>query len=173
VRLVLIDTNADVTRALASAFSPWRDVEIITGDLFEHATNAVVSPANSQGFMDGGIDRAFVDFFGAGLERAVRDVIARRQEGYLPLGASIVLPTGHPRISHVIVVPTMLSPEHVEAQNAYRAMRAVLRVAGQVTPEKGLYCPGLCTGVGGVDPAEAAREMAAAFGDWHAQATGR
>ena len=167
VRLVLVDSNPDVALALAEAFKTTPEVEVIAGELLQHAEGTIVSPANSQGFMDGGIDAAFATFFGPSLERAVRDAIAARPEGYLPVGASVIVATGHERIRYVIVAPTMMSPEWVEPQNAYRAMRAVLRVVVQLpVPDRQIWSPGLGTGVGGVEPADAAREMAAAYGDW-------
>jgi O-acetyl-ADP-ribose deacetylase (regulator of RNase III) len=56
-------------------------------------------------------------------------------------------------------------PEHVPASHAYRALRAALRAAAR-EPEIGdLYCPGLATGVGGVEPIDAAREMMVAYAD--------
>ena len=167
MRLVLIDDSADVVSALRVAFAPHREVEVNDGDLLARAENAIVSPANSQGFMDGGFDRELVRFFGPAIERRVRDAIALRPEGQLPIGASIVVRTDHPRVPWLIVAPTMISPEFVEPQNAYRAMRAVLRLMAQV-PEltRGIFCPGLCTGVGGVEPTLAAREMATAYSDW-------
>src|SRR5262249_27630188 len=96
-----------------------------------------------------------------------RSAIARRPEGYLPIGASLVVPTGNRRIPHLIVAPTMLAPKPIDSQNCYRAMRAVLRIAA--THEevgRAVYCPGLGTGVGQVSPANAAREMAQAYSDW-------
>jgi O-acetyl-ADP-ribose deacetylase (regulator of RNase III) len=61
----------------------------------------------------------------------------------------------------------MISPEHVPAANAYRALRAALKLMDR-TPELGdtLFCPGLATLVGGVAPDDAAREMSEAYADW-------
>jgi hypothetical protein len=66
-----------------------------------------------------------------------------------------------------VLAPTMISPEHVPPENAYRALRAALRLMKR-SPELGptLYSPGLTTLVGGVAPADAAREMALAYLDW-------
>jgi O-acetyl-ADP-ribose deacetylase (regulator of RNase III) len=167
VLLRFVDSDARVADALRKAFAPHAEVGVAHGDLLAAAEHAVVSPANSYGFMDGGIDRAFDAFFGPRLERDVRDAIQRRPEGFLPVGASLIVPTTHPRIRYVVVAPTMLMPEHVEAQNAYRAMRAVLRLA-RAEPIKGqpLYGSGLTTGVGGVSPAAAAEAMREAYADW-------
>lgn len=166
MKLHLVDDNADVADALRIAFRDNPEVEVINGDLLKLAKNCVVSPANSQGFMDGGIDRAIVAFFGAGIETKVRDAIGRRTDSRLPVGSSLVVKTGHAVIPFLLVAPTMESPEIVEAVNAYRAMKAILRIAAAHDEiGRAIFCPGLCTGVGGVPPSEAADQMARAYRD--------
>jgi O-acetyl-ADP-ribose deacetylase (regulator of RNase III) len=167
VRLHLVDTDPVLVTAWQESFRTFPEVVVREGDLLAVAENAVVSPANGSGFMDGGIDRAYREFFGPGIEQKVQGAIAARPEGHLPVGASLAVRTGHPRVPFLIVAPTMLMPEAVAPDACYRALRAVLRLTGQ-DPEIGraVYCPGLGTGVGAVDPAVAAREMAAAYADW-------
>ena len=167
MNLHLIDDNADVANALTVAFKSHKEVNVATGDLLGLAKNCVVSPANSQGFMDGGIDRAFVSFFGAEIELKVREAVGRVSGGRILVGSSIVVSTGHPVIPYLLVAPTMEHPEPVDALNAYRAMRAVLRIASaHAEIGRAVFCPGLCTGVGGVSPCAAAAEMLRAYDDW-------
>jgi O-acetyl-ADP-ribose deacetylase (regulator of RNase III) len=167
--LHLVDTNPALVRAWRETFALFPEVGVRQADLLAVASNAVVSPANGYGFMDGGIDAAYVRFFGNAIEGRVRDAVAKRPEGYLPVGAGVVIATGHDRIPHLIVAPTMLMPEAVPSQNCYRALRAVLRIASAVAEVgRAVYCPGLGTGVGGVPAEEAAKEMARAYGDWKA-----
>jgi len=61
----------------------------------------------------------------------------------------------------------MLTPEEVSSDNCYRAMRAVLRLM-KAEPEIGreVFCPGLATGIGGVTPADAAKQIFRAYDDW-------
>jgi O-acetyl-ADP-ribose deacetylase (regulator of RNase III) len=167
MHLYLADLDPALVAAWFEAFQPFPEVTISQADLLAVAENAVVSPANSFGFMDGGIDRAYTDFFGRQLERRVQEAIARRPEGHLPVGASLVVRTDNSRIPYLIVAPTMLLPEAVSEDHCYRAMRAILRVAAGL-PEVGraVFCPGLGTGVGMVAPRMAAREMAEAYSDW-------
>lgn len=165
MRLHLIDMNAAVVAAWQTEFQRFADVEVLCGDILSVATTAIVSPANGYGFMDGGVDRAYAACFGEAFERLVYDAVARRPEGFLPVGAAEIVVTDHPRVPYVILAPTMLMPEHVPATHAYRALRAALRVAAHESDIGDLYCPGLATGVGGVEPADAAREMAAAYAD--------
>lgn len=167
MRLYLVDADEAVVFALRKAFHSFPEVAVLQADLLRVAQNTVVSPANSYGFMDGGIDTAFRNFFRAAVEGRVREAIGRRPEGYLPIGASLVVQTGNERIPHMIVAPTMLAPEAIDSQNCYRAMRAALRIAtAHEDVGREVYCPGLGTGVGQVLPAEAAREMAQAYSDW-------
>lgn len=165
--LHLVDADPDVVIALAAEFARFTEVRVLQGDLLACSQHAIVSPANSDGFMDGGIDRAIASFFGSRVERRVREAIARRPEGHLPVGASIALPTGHDRIPYLVVAPTMRTPEQVGAENSYRALRAVLRLCSKERLLAGpVYCPGLTTGVGGVALGEAAAAMARAYKDW-------
>lgn len=174
VTLTLVDTEELLIRAWRQEFAAFPEVSIAEGDILGLATNCVVSPANSYGYMDGGIDREYVDFFGSKLQMVVQDAIAKRPEGYLPVGAAIVISTGNPRIPHMICAPTMVLPQAVPSINSYWAMVAVLRTAS-ARPElaKNVFCPGLATGVGQVDPSAAAREMRAAYADWLERKTAR
>src|SRR5688500_11481183 len=107
LELHLVDADADVAAALAKSFASFPGVCVGGGDLLAEEQHALVSPANSEGFMDGGIDRAIAAFFGSRVEEQVRAAIAARPEGRLPVGASIVVATRHPRVPYLIVAPTM------------------------------------------------------------------
>ena len=166
MKLHLVDANPAVASALQKAFEPFAEVEVSQGDLLAMAEGCVVSPANSFGYMDGGFDKHLRDFFGLQIESRVQAAVAQRPEGMLPVGASLLIPTGHHKIPHLLLAPTMEMPEHVDASHAYRAMRAVLRLAMAANfPASEVYCPGLATGVGGVTPEAAAHEMARAYFD--------
>ena len=171
MRLHLVDYNGALVNAWVEAFKGFPEVAIQQGNLLSVAEHCVVSPANSHGFMDGGIDATYRDFFGPQIERRVQDAILRRPEGLLPVGASLVVETGHKRIPYLIVAPTMTMPEQVESGHSYRALRSVLRLVS-ATAEIGhdVYCPGLATGVGMVPPEIAAIKMAEAYCDWKTSA---
>jgi O-acetyl-ADP-ribose deacetylase (regulator of RNase III) len=167
-----VDTDGDVVQELRRAFAGIEEVVCTEGDILAVAENALVSPANSYGFMDGGIDAAYSAFFGPQLQSTVQDAINRRPEGLLPVGASLAVRTGHPRIPFLIVAPTMHTPEEVPSENCYRAMRAVLRLVQTETAiGSEVFCPGLATGTGRVPPADAARQMLRAFKDWRDRLT--
>lgn len=165
MNLYLIDTNQSLVDAWSDAFSDL-DVHVSCGNLLETAVGTIVSPANSSGFMDGGIDAAYLDFFGGFIQHRVRNAIARRPDGLLPVGASLVIETGHPSITSMIVAPSMVMPEPVPKTHCYRAFRAALRVVDDPLVADTVYCPGIGTGVGRVDPVDAASEMVEAYRDW-------
>jgi O-acetyl-ADP-ribose deacetylase (regulator of RNase III) len=167
LKLHLIDSDLDVTSELQRAFSRFDEVDVRHGDLLALAEECVVSPANSFGFMDGGFDRELYSFFGPAIESRVQDAINRRPEGHLPIGASLVVRTGHSRVPFLLVAPTVTLPEQTDPTNAYRAMRAILRIArAESAFFSHVFCPGLATGVGGVTLSEAADQMARAYNDF-------
>ena len=169
LKLHLVDLNDTLVAAWRDAFAAMPEVTVTAADILTVASGALVSPANSYGHMDGGIDAEYSAFFGTRVQRAVYDVVARRSERMIPVGAAEVVETGHSRVPFLIVAPTMEVPEQVPPSNSYRALRAALRAAGRWSDRvTDVYCPGLATGVGCVAPEEAAREMAAAYRDWRA-----
>jgi O-acetyl-ADP-ribose deacetylase (regulator of RNase III) len=161
----------DVSAALARAFADRPDVRVRKDDILALARGAVVSPANGYGYMDGG--RGSRLRRGPALESRVLEAIDRAGGAPLPVGASLLVSTGHATIPWLIVAPTMILPEPVDPTHAYRAFRAVLRLAAR-EPERlaTIFCPGLATGVGGVSPTEAATQMKRAFDDWVASSRG-
>ncbi len=163
MKLILVDLNIELVRCWQSAFATFPEVEILCGNILQAAKTCVVSPANSYGFMDGGIDLEYVNYFGLQLQVKVQQAISLRPEGHLPIGASLIVATGTATIPYLIVAPTMELPGRVSFQNCYYAMVAVLQIASQhpdVLTE--VYCPGLATGTGAVEPRYAAQEMAIA-----------
>jgi O-acetyl-ADP-ribose deacetylase (regulator of RNase III) len=167
MNLYFVDQDPDVVSALAKAFETFPEVCVSCGDILSMAEVCVVSPANGYGYMDGGVDAAYRRYFGEKIETKVRDAIAARPEGHLPVGASLVVATGDKKIPFIIVAPTMLMPEMVSALHSARAMRAVLRaLVSHESLLTSVYCPGLATGVGSVPSEEAASAMVAVYRSW-------
>lgn len=165
-RLTLVDADAGVATALAAAFADVAEVEVLHADIVSVARGAVVSPANGYGYMDGGVDARYSEFFGPSLELRVQDAIARAGGPPLPIGAALVVETRHAAVPWLVVAPTMILPETVDATHAYRAARALFRrMTSDVERLRDVFCPAMATGVGGVAPVEAARAMRRALGD--------
>lgn len=73
-------------RAWQQVFADVKDVEVVEGDYFERSVDAMVSPANSFGIMDGGLDLAIRDALGASIQRRVQQAIIERHHGEMPVG---------------------------------------------------------------------------------------
>ena len=89
------------------------------------STDAIVSPANSFGFMGGGIDAAYARFFGRDLESRLQAKLRKDFYGGLPVGQAILLlPTQHRLIPWLISAPTMRVPMDISnTPNAFLAFR--------------------------------------------------
>ena len=76
MKLYLRDRNSDMALQWKKAFEDDKDVHISFGDIFEDGdhmkVDAIVSPANSFGFMDGGIDWIYAKKFGPKMQDALR-----------------------------------------------------------------------------------------------------
>jgi len=166
MRLHFVDNNPAVIEGLRKAFVDCNEVTIKEGSIFDYASCTVVSPANSYGFMDGGIDKEYIRFFGLTPQDSLRKIIAQTDEGYLPIGSAIIVKTGNNDIPNMICAPTMIGPEVVRKENAFFAMAAILNISENKQYITDIYCPGLCTGVGGVSGQDAAEEMANAYRKW-------
>ena len=162
VRIVLVDRHAALTRAWREAFADQDDVEIHDDDFFLHPADAMVSPANSFGIMDGGLDLAIRNTLGFEVQRRLQRAIVERHHGELPVGGAEIIPTDHQRWPFLVAAPTMRIPESVASTvNAYLAFRAVLLAVARWDgpPIRSIVCPGLGTGIGGMDPHRCAVQM--------------
>lgn len=173
-----------VDRQLADAWQRWcgdlRCVKVHCGSIFDAACDAVVSPANSFGFMDGGIDRLYCEFFGAAVQERVQNCIRDCHGGELLVGQADIVPTGHDRIPYLIAATTMRVPTQLgPCIHPYLAARGVLRLImqgrfacgeniGQPVADcvRRVALPGLGTGVGKVSPTTCARQVRAAIEDF-------
>ena len=157
--MLLVDRDAALVRAWRNAFADRDDVEVLEGDYFARPAGAMVSPANSFGIMDGGLDAAIRDQLGFTVQKRVQRAIVERHHGELPIGAAELVETGDDRWPVLVVAPTMRVPENVaQTLNAYLAFRAVVLACKRADIES-LVCCGLATGIGGMEPQRAAVQM--------------
>lgn len=135
---------------------------------------AYVSPANSAGWMDGGLDAVYCEMFPGVQERvqaSIRRVGLRTAGGraYLPVGSALTvrLPCG----SSLVCAPTMFRPADVSrTRHAYRAGVAALAAFLRSLEAPGsapavLACPALCCGYGCMPPAASAAQVCEALRD--------
>jgi O-acetyl-ADP-ribose deacetylase (regulator of RNase III) len=151
------------------AFDNAPGVVVVEGDILEGRCDAVVSPANSFGFMDGGIDLAYRRFFGLNVQSRVQAKIKDEFHGELPVGQAMVVPTGHDAVPYLVAAPTMRVPDRIsDTVNVYLAFRAALLAVIAhndriETPIKALRTPALGTGIGSMPLSRAAHQMHAAY----------
>jgi O-acetyl-ADP-ribose deacetylase (regulator of RNase III) len=169
LRIVLCDKKAAVVKHWDEFFADLPDVVRLHGDIFQADADALVTPTNSFGFMESGLDYAVTQFFGRAIEDEVRKAIRRHHGGELIIGAAQVVPTGHARFRHLVAAPTMRVPEDVSSTlNCYLAFRAALlavRAWNESHPGAiaTLASPGLATGNGSLAPRLCGKQMRAAF----------
>ena len=58
MHLNLIDTNSEIIDAWQKVFADVPQITVRHGSIFDHPADALVSPANSFGYMNGGLDFA-------------------------------------------------------------------------------------------------------------------
>jgi O-acetyl-ADP-ribose deacetylase (regulator of RNase III) len=150
--------------------------EISHGDWFDpkfektlKTFDAVVSPANSFGFMGGGLDLPLRKYFGTDVENAVKEKIKGDFDGELIVGESTFVFTGHPDVPRLIVTPTVRTPrtEAGDTVNAYLAFKGLLRFLKAHPEIQNVLVPGLCTGVAGMPPFRSAVQMLFAWNAAH------
>jgi O-acetyl-ADP-ribose deacetylase (regulator of RNase III) len=169
-RIFLIGRSPPLVHAWQEAFADCAEVQPLGGDYFQRAADAIVSPANSFGIMDGGLDRAIRDQLGDSVQLKVQDAIVEKHHGELPVGAAVIVATGQEQWKYLIAAPTMRVPEPVAFTiHAYLAFRAVLVAVENFNTQAGrreidsIICSGLGTGIGQMSPVKCARQMRAAY----------
>lgn len=128
-------------------------ITVIQGSILDVEADVIVNAANSHGIMGGGV--AGVIKRAAGIE--VQEE-ARRQAP-IPVGKAVLTSGGKTKFKGIIHAPTMAEPGmRIPSRNVALATKAALTTAD----EKGfasLAIPGMGTGVGGVEPGDAAAVM--------------
>jgi O-acetyl-ADP-ribose deacetylase (regulator of RNase III) len=166
MKIILSDFNGKLIDAWSNFFKKENNVSIIKGDITSLKCDAMVSPANSFGFMDGGLDKALSERFGWGLEKKLQALIKKLPEGELLIGQAILLETGDKAVPFLISAPTMRIPTNFNIDtsvNAYLAMKAILIKVKSDDRITSVAVPGLCTGSGRMQPLISARQMFQAY----------
>ncbi|XP_070191103.1 uncharacterized protein [Littorina saxatilis] len=198
-REVVVYKLRDISDSMVSAwkhyFKEYPDtVEVSNGDIFKGGptADAIVSPANSFGFMDGGIDMYYSIHFGWQMQDRLQQVLNKEKDGELLVGDAVIIRAyendeaeqkicakevpelsifneGRP-IKYLISAPTMRVPQDVrQTVNAYLAFRAVVLAVqrhnadSSKMPITTVLCPGLGTAVGRMSKPQCAKQMLAAY----------
>ena len=133
-----------------------------------------VSPANSLGFMDGGIDYVYSRKMFPGCESLVRKKIVELGHTtllgrpYFPIGSAFCVPVAE--TTGLICAPTMFLPHDVsQTRNAYVSFLACLILFEKMQNYKTLVVTSLCCGYGKMSETESAKQMRQAYDDFLAK----
>lgn len=138
----------------------------------KYKIDAIVSPANSFGFMDGGIDKIlnkmfpFIDIKVREVINSVKFALTRRGVPYLPVGKCITIPTGDSTCPYMLSVPTMFLPEIITGtDNVYLAFKSILEIYGhkKIT----IACCGLGTLTGALSGEDSAMQILRAYNEYY------
>src|SRR3954469_25564103 len=110
INVVLAAVEAELADAWERFCGDLEGVRVHRGSILDVHCDAVVSPANSFGFMDGGIDHLYSHHFGWEVQERLQELIRNRHRGELRVGAAEIVETGHARIPYLIAAPTMRVP---------------------------------------------------------------
>lgn len=145
LRVVLSDVNAKVVQAWRSAFADTGEVEIVAGSILDQRVDAWVSPTNSAGRMDGGVDAVIKRHLGAGIQLRVQRAIRDGYAGSLPVGSAVCVPSGAANPKFLISTPTMTQ----SVQNVRETLNVALACAAafQAIHLQNAAAPGSITSV--------------------------
>lgn len=171
MKIILLSSNSSMAAAWRRHCSPQLQVSFspvsqgITYMQHDDGPGAgIVSPANSFGFMDGGLDRA-IEREWPGTEALVRHKIQTEYAGELAVGTALyvpLLPCLYP--VNLIVAPTMRSPEPLPPGSIapYLAARAALALASRLGLQS-VALPAFGNGVGRMSADTVAHQVAEAI----------
>jgi hypothetical protein len=179
LKITFVDFNEAFGSEITRLIDPAVDTNISTltaylkpGEPMTPGT-AYISPANSIGYMDGGVDDVLrfmlprVELRNMHRNRALGKYINASGHSYLPIGSASCFAVGD---NFLISTPTMWVPENVSmTQNAFWATRAAFAAAvlwNECHPERPmteLVCFGMATGNGKMTFAQSAGQIMRAY----------
>ncbi|MCK4902071.1 MAG: macro domain-containing protein [Thermoplasmatales archaeon] len=126
---------------------------VVKGDLTQTKCNAIVNPANSYGFMGGGVAGVIKRVGGIEIEN---EAISNAP---IAVGKAVATTAGNLPCKFVIHAPTMKEPAmRIGIENVKLATRAALELGSELKLRT-IAFPGMGTGVGGVPINDAAKVM--------------
>lgn len=167
MKIKIRDRNLELINELANYNLERYNVSLYHGDIFvDEEFDALVSPANSFGFMNGGIDGVYVKKYGQRIEDHVRKEISYYPFNELLVGDADIVPLTYENLGEevnevkqwLVVAPTMRVPMPIPPINVYLACRAAIQACTS-NDLKEVVMPGMGTGVGNVPFDQAARAM--------------
>lgn len=170
-KLNLVDKSLEMCEAWRDEFSSeieYGEVAVFNGDYFALNTDCIISPANSFGFMDGGLDLVITKKMGYQLQVRLQQIIGQEYHGELLVGQAHLMDTQYSQIPYCIAAPTMRIPTILGEQtvNPYLSSRAVFILLKDHPEIEVVTMPGMGTGAGRVSPRLCAKQMKKAYDDF-------
>jgi O-acetyl-ADP-ribose deacetylase (regulator of RNase III) len=126
---------------------------VTTGDLTKIKTDAIVNPANSFGFMGGGVALAIKR---AGGEDIEKEAVSKAP---VQIGSAVATTAGRLKAKFVIHAPTMAEPAGDTNEGNVRVATLAALECAVKEGVKSIAFPGMGTGVGGLAYETAAEAM--------------
>lgn len=174
--IVLVDKKIDMVQSWKNVLGHLDYVRILHGSILDVKCDAIVSPGNSFGFMDGGLDLKLSQTLGWHVQTRLQELIRKKHHGELLVGAADIVPTDDSRVPFIIYAPTMRVPGRLgKSANIYLATRAAVLLAKYGCFEDGrriadvvytVAFPGMGTGVGAINTDICAKQMKSAIDDF-------
>ena len=146
IKLTIVDPKQGFIDLLNEYFTEVPEVTAMVGDFHAHRADALVSPANCFGIMDGGIDGLYTEMIGQKMQRDLQEKILCDFHGELPIGSSIDIKLDNNQYKWLIAAPTMRTPQNIANTNyVYLAFRSMLLTAIQNPEIETILTPGFGT----------------------------
>jgi O-acetyl-ADP-ribose deacetylase (regulator of RNase III) len=166
MKIQLVDRNKEMCNQWGFYFKDCKDVIIHCGDFFSLKTDCVVSPSNSFGYMDGGLDMAISKKIGWQVQEKIQNKIQEKYFGEILVGQAELIETDFSEIPFCISAPTMRVPMILkENVNVYLASKAIFNLLKKQDKIKTVTISGLGTGVGQLPYDLCAKQMKKAYDD--------
>lgn len=180
MRVVICCIQSDAFQVFENAFRDVSNCQVRKTSITQVTdVDCMATTANSFGRMDGGVDGSVnalmttyeptLDYFHLRVQALVEDRFCGEQ----PVGTTLIVPTGHPKVRWVAHMPTMRVPEDVShTLNAYLAFRSLLTEilwhnktldSSNSKYIHSVVCAPCCTSSGSMALEESARQMRAAW----------
>lgn len=167
MEIILCDNNKNIVYEWKRVFSNHESVKCILGDYCQTAVNenvdALVSPANSFGIMDGGLDLYIQKFYlknNINIQDLVQEEIRRIFYGIQTVGSSMFVDNDFINLIHT---PTMKVPGQINDLNViYFATRNTI-ICARKNGVKKILIPAFGAGIGNIKHSIVARIMEDAF----------
>ena len=172
MNIIFCDITSENLEALRGAFSDLPNFSFVRNQINSVPADCIVSPANSYGLMDGGVDRA-INYSLDYISDKVQKLIQSHYSGEQPVGTCMIVPVSQSamisgKFRYLAHTPTMRIPKDVSnTDNAYIAFRALLTELNNHNKKykdiDSVVMTSFCCGAGKMNPIQAARQMRLAY----------